>query len=115
MHASQIITTAAISYSTDNITLGAEIDRMDNIDNVTDTEQEMMSLYGAYKMSDKYTLFARYDDASETNQEGSYTIYGIERKIAKGVAIAVNMQSWTDSAEGVEEENTLFVNFEYKF
>ena len=115
MHASQTITTAAIAYSTNNMTIGGEIDRMDNADNITDTKQEMMSLYGTYKMSDKYTIFARHDDASETNQEGSYTIYGIERKIAKGVTIALNMQSWTDAAEGSEAENTLFVNFEYKF
>ena len=115
MHENQRITTAAIAYTTDKMTLGAEMDRMENIDNIVDTEQEMMSFYGAYKMSDKYTFFARHDDASETNQEGSYTIYGIERKVAKGVTIAVNMQSWTDAAEGSEAENTLFVNFEYKF
>ena len=115
MHEDQRITTAAIAYTTDNMTIGAEMDRMENIDNVVDTEQEMMSFYGAYKMSDKYTFFARHDDASETNQEGSYTIYGVERKVAKGVTIAVNMQSWTDAAEGSEAENTLFVNFEYKF
>ena len=115
MHEDQRITTAAIAYTTDNMTIGAEMDRMENIDNVVDTEQEMMSFYGAYKMSDKYTFFARHDDASETNQEGSYTIYGVERKVAKGVTIAVNMQSWTDAAEGSEAENTLFLNFEYKF
>ncbi len=115
MHEAQRITTAAIAYTTDNMTIGAEIDRMENIDNVVDTEQDMTSFYGAYKMSDKYTFFARHDDASETNQEGSYTIYGVERKMAKGVTVALNMQSWTDSAEGSEAENTLFVNFEYKF
>ena len=115
MHENQRITTAAIAYTTDKMTLGVEMDRMENIDNIVDTEQEMMSFYGAYKMSDKYTFFARHDDASETNQEGSYTIYGVERKVAKGVTIAVNMQSWTDAAEGSEAENTLFVNFEYKF
>lgn len=115
IHEDQRITTAAIAYVTDNMTIGAEMDRMENIDNVIDTEQEMMSFYGAYKMSDRYTFFARHDDASETNQEGSCTIYGVERKFAKGVTIAVNMQSWTDDAEGSEAENTLFVNFEYKF
>ena len=115
MHESQRITTAAIAYTTDNMTVGAEIGRMENIDNVVDTEQDMMSFYGAYKMSDKYTLFARHDDASETDQEGSYTIYGIERKMTKGVTVALNMQSWTDAAEGAEAEETLFLNLEYKF
>ena len=53
--------------------------------------------------------------ASETDQEGSYTIYGIERQMAKGVTVAINMQSWTDAAEGSEAESTLFLNLEYKF
>jgi hypothetical protein len=88
---------------------------MRNSGNVKDAEQDMMSIYGAYKMSDKYTVFARHDDASKTNKEGSFTVYGIERKMAKGVTVALNMQSWTDSAEGSEAENTLFLNLEYKF
>jgi len=115
MYSSQIISSAAIAYTTEKMTLGAEIDMMENIDNIADTEQEMMSMYGAYKISDAYTVFARYDDASETNQEGSYTIYGLERKIAKGVTVALNMQSWTEAADDSEAESTLFLNFEYKF
>tara|TARA_X000001036_G_scaffold410486_1_gene422406 strand:- start:73 stop:180 length:108 start_codon:yes stop_codon:yes gene_type:complete len=35
--------------------------------------------------------------------------------MAKGVTVALNIQSWTDSAEGSESENTLFLNLEYKF
>ena len=115
MNASQTITTAAIAFSTDNITIGAEIDKMENIDNVTDTEQEMISFYGDYKIFDKYKVFARHDDASETTNAGSYTIYGIERVLAKGVTIALNMQSWSDVAEDSEAEETLFLNIEYKF
>ena len=88
---------------------------MKNTNNVKDTEQNLVSMYGSYNISDKYTFFARYDDASETAQEGSYTIYGIERKMAKGITVALNMQSWTDSAEGSEAEETIFLNLEYKF
>ncbi len=115
MNASQTITTAAIAYSTGNMTIGAEIDKMENIDNVTETEQEMISFYGDYKISDNYTIFARHDDADETSKAGSYTIYGIERVMTKGVTIALNMQSWTDAAKGSEAEETLFLNIEYKF
>lgn len=113
--ASQTITSAAIAYSTDKMTIGAEQNLMKNIDNVIDSEQEMMSLYCTYKMSDKYAVFGRYDDASQTNKEGSYTIYGIERKMTKGVTIALNVQSWTNAAEDSEVESTLFLNLEYKF
>ena len=35
--------------------------------------------------------------------------------MVKGVKVALNMQSWKDSAEGSEANNTLFLNLEYKF
>ena len=113
--ATQTITTAAISYSTKSITIGAETDMMKNSNNLKDSEQDMISIYGAYKMTEKYTIFGRYDDATETSQEKSYTIYGIERKMTKGVTVALNMQSSTNAAEGSESEDTFFLNLEYKF
>ena len=115
VNVSQTITTAAIAYTTDWITIGGETDMMQNADNIEDAEKNLMSVYGSLKLSDNYTFFARYDDATETDQEGSYTIYGIERNMAKGVTMALNMQSWTDAAEGSEAEQTLFLNLEYTF
>ena len=38
--------------------------------NISDEEQELMSIYGSFKLSDNYTLFARYDDATETSKLG---------------------------------------------
>ena len=115
MSENQTITTAALAYSTDNMTLGAEINMMNNVANIKDTEEELMSIYGSYKISNGYTLFARYDDASETSRAGTYTVYGVERKMAKGITIALNMQSWENDAEGSESEETLFLSLEYKF
>jgi hypothetical protein len=115
MSENQTITTAALAYSTNNMTLGAESNMMDNVANVKDNEEELMSIYGAYKISNNYTLFARYDDASETSRAGTYTVYGIERKIAKGITVALNIQSWENDADGSEAEETLFLNLEYKF
>jgi hypothetical protein len=115
MSENQTITTAALAYSTDNMILGAESNMMDNVANVKDNEEELMSIYGAYKISNNYTLFARYDDASETSRAGTYTVYGIERKIAKGITVALNIQSWENDADGSEAEETLFLNLEYKF
>tara|TARA_B100000902_G_scaffold397546_1_gene461669 strand:- start:506 stop:1468 length:963 start_codon:yes stop_codon:yes gene_type:complete len=113
---SQNITTAAIAYSGDNYVVGAEKSLMQNSDNVVGAEeQDIISIYGSYKLNDDYTFFARYDDCKKTDKAGSYTIYGIERKMAKGVTIALNMQSWTDAAEGSEAEETLFLNLEYEF
>lgn len=115
MSENQTITTAALAYSSDKMTLGAETNMMNNVANVKDYEEELMSIYGSYKISNDYTLFARYDDASETARAGTYTIYGVERKMAKGVTVALNMQSWENNEEGSEVEDTLFLSLEYKF
>jgi len=113
---SQNITTAAIAYSGVNYVVGAEKSLMQNSHNVVDAEeQDLISIYGSYKLNDDYTFFARHDDCEKTDKAGSYTVYGIERKMAKGVTVALNMQSWTDAAEGSEAEETLFINLEYKF
>ncbi len=115
MSEKQTITTAALAYSTDNMTLGAETNMMNNVANVKDNEEELMSIYGSYKISNDYTLFARYDDASETSRAGTYIVYGLERKMAKGVTVALNMQSWENDGEDSKAEETLFLSLEYKF
>ena len=113
---SQYISTASLAYSGTNFSLGYEASLKQNADNIiADEEKSLMSIYGSYKLNEDYTLFARYDDATETAKEGSYTIYGIERQMTKGVTVALNMQSWTDAADGSESENTLYLNLEYKF
>ena len=113
---SQYISTASLAYSGTNFSLGYEASLKQNADNIiADKEKSLMSIYGSYKLNEDYTLFARYDDATETAKEGSYTIYGIERQMTKGVTVALNMQSWTDAADGSEAENTLYLNLEYKF
>jgi len=113
---SQYISTASIAYSGTNFSLGYEASLMQNADNIiADEEESLISIYGTYKLNEYYTLFARYDDATETANKGSYTIYGIERQMTKGVTLALNMQSWTDAADGSETENTLYINLEYKF
>ena len=113
---SQYISSASIAYSGTNFSLGCEASLMQNENNIiANEEKSLMSIYGSYKLDENYTLFARYDDATETSYEGSYTIYGVERKMAKGVTVALNMQSWTDAADGSDAENTLYLNLEYKF
>ena len=111
----QNITTGAITYKGNSFTIGAESSLMQNANNISDEEQELMSIYGSFKLSDNYTLFARYDDATETSKAGTYMIYGVERMMTKGVKIALNVQSWTDDVDDAEAQNTLFLNLEYKF
>jgi len=113
---SQYISSASLAYSGTNLSLGCEASLMQNSGNIiADEEKSLMSIYVSYKLNEDYTLFTRYDDAKETAKEGSYTIYGIERQMTKGVTVALNMQSWTDAADGSEAENTLYLNLEYKF
>jgi hypothetical protein len=113
---SKYISSASLAYSGTNFSLGYEASLMQNADNIiADEEKSLTSIYGAYKLNEDYTLFARYDDATQTSTGGSYTIYGIERQMTKGVKVALNMQSWTDAANGSEAENTLYLNLEYKF
>ena len=115
MSKNQTITTAALAYSSNTMTLGAETNMMNNVANVKDNEEELMSIYGAYKISNNYTLFARHDDAFETSNSGKYTVYGVERKMVKGVTVALNMQTWDNEFKGSEDEETLFISLEYKF
>jgi hypothetical protein len=42
-------------------------------------------------------------------------IVGIEKEMVKGVKVALNYQSWTNAAENAEAEESVFLNFEYKF
>ena len=115
MSKNQTITTAALAYSSNTMTLVAETNMMNNVGNVKDNEEELMSIYGAYKISNNYTLFARYDDASETSPSVKHTIYGVERKMVKGVTVALNMQTWDNKFKGSEDKETLFISLEYKF
>ena len=77
---------------------------------------------------DDISLFGRYDDLSSEDadgsqwnldKDGSLIIFGIERKMAKGVTASINVQSWIDAtlegSEEVEAQNTLYLNLEYKF
>lgn len=111
----QTITTAAISYTNNKINIGGETNLMRNSENIEEDEQNIISIYGAFNANEEYTLFARYDNASESNYEENFVVYGIERKMTQGVSVALNVQSRTDAAEGSEAENILFLNLEYTF
>ena len=50
---------------------------MANSENILDNDREIMSVYGSYKLSDRYTLFGRYDDYTSEgswDEDGTYTI-----------------------------------------
>ena len=124
----QYITTIAMSYDMGSINVGGEYNMQENAGNIIDNTKTGISLYGNMRLMDDISLFGRYDDLSSEDadgsqwnldKDGSLIIFGIERKMAKGVTASINVQSWTDATlEGSEEaeaQNTLYLNLEYKF
>ena len=113
----QEITTASISYSNNGLNLGFETDMMANSNNIENDDREIMSVYGSYKLSDRYTLFGRYDDYTSEgswDEDGTYAIAGVEAQLTKGVKAAVNIRQTTNDVNDVKD-NALYLNFEYKF
>ncbi len=118
--APQHITALAVAYTGNNFNIGADKSVMTNAGNKIDVKKDLLSVYGNYSIDAKYGIFARYDDvASEDNwnleNDGNFTVFGIERQMAKGVKLAINVQSWTGAKENAEAKRTLFMNLEYKF
>ena len=112
----QEITTASISYSNNGFNLGFETDMMANSSNIENEDREIMSVYGSYKLSERYTLFGRYDDYTSEgswDEDGTYAIAGVEAQLTKGVKAAVNVRQTTN--ENDVKDNALYLNLEYKF
>lgn len=113
----QEITTASVSYSNNGLNLGFETDMMENSNNIATDDREIMSIYGSYKLSDRYTLFGRYDNYTSSeeslDEDGTYTIAGVEAQLTKGVKAAVNVRQTTN--ENDVKDNAFYLNLEYKF
>ena len=126
--ATQIINTIAGMYKMQSITMGGEYNIQENTGNLINNTKTGMSVYGDFQLNDNYSLFGRYDQMSSEDAEGAQwnidkdgdlTIFGIQRKMTKGVTVALNVQTWQNTTlEGEEEaeaESTLYLNLEYKF
>ncbi len=118
--AHQNTTSAAMAYSGDGYKVGLEYNIQENAQNVSDRERTGISAYGSYDMSNGMSLFGRYDELASDedwniSRDGSFMIVGIEKEMVKGVKVALNYQSWTNAAENAEAEESVFLNFEYKF
>ena len=113
----QEITTAAVSYSNNQLNIGFETDMMANSNNIENEDKEIMSVYGSYKISERYTLFGRYDDYTSENswdEDGTYIIAGVEAQLTKGVKAAANIRQTTNDINDVKD-NSFYLNLEYKF
>ena len=126
--AAQAINTIAGMLKIGSITMGGEYNIQENSSHVLENTKTGISVYGDFKLNNMYSIFGRYDNMSSENstgeqwnlnKDGNLTIFGIQRKMTKGVTIALNMQTWQDAtlegAEELEGESTLYINLEYKF
>ena len=98
--------------------MGAEYNLQENANNVINQERTGLSAYGSYDLSDGMSFFARYDELSSDNdwnlsKDGNFLIFGIQKEMVKGVKVALNYQSWTEATD--DSEDSIFLNFEYKF
>ena len=124
----QYINTLAMAYTSSNLSLGGEYNLRENTANVVDNTSSAFSVYGSFDIGNDVSLFGRYDmsdsDDGNDNQwnienEGEFTIVGIEKQMTKGVKVALNVHSFKQATlEGEDESeavNTLYLNLEYKF
>lgn len=115
----QNITSAAMTYMADKYSLGLEYNLRENTNNVLNNNSTGISAYMTYKLQNGLSLFGRYDEMESEDwnntKDGSFTIVGLEKQMTKGVKVALNYQSYLSAEENSEEENTLFLNLEYKF
>jgi len=115
----QNISTAAMAYVTEKYSLGLEYNLRENTNNISDKNSTGISAYMTYKLNDGISLFGRYDEMKSedwnNSKDGSFKIVGLEKQMTKGVKVAVNYQSYLSAEKNTEEENTFFLNLEYKF
>ena len=116
----QNISTAAMAYFTDDYTLGLEYNLRENTNNVLDNNSTGLSAYMTYRLNNGLSLFGRYDEMSSDEdwnitKDGTFTIFGIEKQMTKGVKVAANIKSFQGAEANAEQENTFFLNLEYKF
>ena len=83
-----------------------------------DSREQVMAVYFAYKVVDKFTVFSRadiYDPNTETNDDcNTYIIAGIDYSVSKGFRIAPNIR-YKSYQDGSDSEMLIKVNFEFKF
>ena len=116
----QNISSAAMAYFGDDYTIGLEYNLRENTNNVLDKNSTGLSAYMTYEFNNGFSVFGRYDEMSSDDdwnisKDGTFTIFGIEKQMIKGVKVAVNYQSYEGAEENSEQENTFFLNLEYKF
>ncbi|NOY38162.1 MAG: porin [Chlorobi bacterium] len=112
-----------ISRKGEKMQYGAEFNYRFNDNYIDNHDMWGTSLYGLYRVSEKFELFARYDYLTSNpaelpdagwnfNHDGSALITGIQYQPIKSFKVAANYQDWYPWPENFDNQTFFFLNFE---
>ncbi len=113
-------------YQNKKLTAGVEYNIQDNYRNKDNHNLFGYSVYGSYNLTDRFQVFARYDklNSNTLNSElqkwdiannGDLLIGGVQFTPVKGVKIALDYQGWMPELSTMDNQNAVYLNFEYAF
>ncbi|MCG8700318.1 MAG: hypothetical protein MI922_19850, partial [Bacteroidales bacterium] len=117
-----------IGYNNDKISAGVEYSVQNNHKYENGNQIGGLSAFAGFKITDKIEVFGRYDymkteKDSENSisdlkyDDGSGIIAGVQYNVARKVHVALNYQGfmYQEDIEGVDNDNSVYVNFQYAF
>lgn len=108
------------------ISLGAEYNRIYNLDFNNDQDRFGYSIFGKFDIYSFLNVFGRFDkiDSNKTSgsdipwslaDDGSALIAGVEVKPIKKIRFSANYQDWYPAAKNIENESSFHFNVEVSF
>lgn len=105
--------------------LGAEYNYHFNHGNVSNENLYGVSVYGSWEISDRFEIFARYDNLQSNTLSGSSSawhlasdgqayIAGVHFIPVKNVALSVSYQGWQPTDDALKYKNTIAFSTEFK-
>ncbi len=115
-----------VGYACENISFSAEYNQQMNNGFNEGRDLSGISFYTTYNASEKFKIFARYDNLTSNtldgetsdwnlSRDGELFLVGIEYVPAKGVKIAPNFSGWNPADDSDEFSSTCILNCEFSF
>jgi len=118
-----------LGYKSAESRLGIEYNKLNNARTFKSAENDYnrggVSLYGSKKISNKYEIFARYDQISSNvlssesnswnyNNDGSLIILGTQYQVIKGFKLNLNYRLFNYKNSIINNKSVLYLNAEFK-
>ena len=124
--ASQYTLAHFVGYQNKKMSAGIEYNIQNNYKNKDRHDLFGYSVYGSYNLNERFQLFARLDklNSNTLNSEsmkwdiknnGDLFIGGVQFAPIKNVKIALDYQGWMPDLSTMDDQNTIYLNFEYAF